>query len=146
MTKAERAINGIVAQLVELKAAKEALSREESALWDSFHGIADGLAGKGQPYRFLDGESGLVLARVLSERLDVAKLEERLSEIAWKAVTVAARRFERSLLDAAVIKGKVPAGIVENCVERSLRRYGPAPATKDERAGLAKEQEQQRER
>ena len=134
MAKAERDIARIIARLGEIKAAKEALSQEEGALWDSFHAAADAAAGKGQPYRFLDGETGLVLARVLTERLDVAMLEERLPEAHWKAVTVAARRFERPLLDAAVLKGKVPAGIVEDCTERSLRRYGPAPATKEERA------------
>ena len=47
-----------------------------------------------------------------------------------------ARRFERPLLDAAVLKGKMPAGILEDCTEISLRRYGPAPATKEERARL----------
>jgi len=138
MTKAEREIGRIIARLGEIKAVKEALLQEESALWDSFHGIADAAAGKEQPYRFLDSESALVLARVLAERLDVAKLEERLSDAAWRAVTVPARRFERPLLDAAILKGKVPAGIVEDCTDRSLRRYGPAAATKDERAGLAK--------
>ena len=136
MRKAEQEIGHIIARLGEIKAAKEALSQEESALWDSFHSAADAAAGKGQPYRFLDAESALVLARVLTERLDVAKLEERLSDGAWKAVTVPARRFERPLLDAAVLKGKMPAGIVEDCTEISLRRYGPAPATKEERARL----------
>ena len=137
MTKAEREISAIVAALVELKAAKESLSQRESEMWDRFHALADAAAGKGQPYRFLDAESALVLARVLTERLDVAKLEERLSDGAWKAVTVPARRFERPLLDAAVLKGKMPAGIVEDCTEISLRRYGPAPATKEERSRLA---------
>ena len=137
MIKAERQISGIIARLIEIKAAKEALSQEEGALWDSFHGTADAAAGKGQPYRFLDSVSGLVLARVLTQSLNVAKLEERLPEAVWRAVTVPVRRFERPLLDAAIIKGKVPGGIVEDCTERSLRRYGPAAATKDERARVS---------
>ena len=134
MRKAEQEIGRIIARLGEIKAAKESLSQEESALWRSFDSAADAAAGKGQPYRFLDSGAGLVLARVLTERLDVVKLEERLPEAAWKAVTVAARRFERPLLEAALLKGRVPEGIVEDCTERSLRRYGPAPATKEERA------------
>lgn len=137
LTKAEREIARTIARLIEVKAEKEALAREEGALWDSFHGVADAVAGKGQPYRFLDAESGLVLARVLTQSLDVAKLEERLSDAAWRAVTVPARHFERPLLEAAIIKGTVPAGIVEGCTEHSLRRYGPAAATKEERATLA---------
>ena len=133
----------ILRRLAELNSEKNTLEIEAEALWGAFFQIADQRVGEKKPFRFLDPESLMILARIIavSENINTEKLEGLLTPEQWETVTEVTepqRYLEPVLLEAAMKTGQVPTAVVEECLEKKItvRRWGPRPATKEELAEL----------
>lgn len=136
-------IRAIMRRLKELKEEEGIIDIEKKALWDAFFSIADQEAGEDKPFRFLDEETGEILARSIrqSQTLDDIKLENLLSEEQWESISilpVPVRMLDQTLLEAAIKKDEIKASIVEECttVKMIPARLGPRMASKEELAEL----------
>lgn len=133
--------SAIINRLLEIKEQQEQLEGESKALWKTFYSIADREAGDGEKYRYLDENTGMAIARLVAESgiVDSAKLENVLSHEQWLEVSVAVRSLDMAMLEAAIRKGHVPREKVQECAEktRTVRRWGPRKATKEELEELA---------
>lgn len=125
----------ILRGLLDLRRAKDELERVEEDLWGRFFAIADKKAGVDEPYRFLDPELAMVLARSFSEsaKVNEGELKARLSPAQWKKVSMVVEVLDQAALDVALRRSDVSATVVEECTlrRRTLRRL-LHHATKDE--------------
>ena len=137
-------VKAIIGRLLIL--SEEAANREceVKLLWEAFYQIADREAGEANPFRYLDEETGMVLARSIAhhESINPERLQSLLSPSQWLKVSRAQRILEPSLLEAAMIRGQVSKEAVEECTERKRipRRYGPCRASKEDLDQLAAEE------
>jgi hypothetical protein len=125
----------ILRALVDLRKAKAELEHVEEELWSRFFVIADKRAGADAPYRFLDSELGMVLARSFSEsaKVNEDELKARLPPMQWKKVSMVVEVLDAAALDVALRRNDVSATVVEECTlrKRQVRRL-LHHATKDE--------------
>jgi hypothetical protein len=128
----------IIRELLVIEAELEKLEKMKAAAWARFFAVADKAAGKDQSYRYLDPELLQVIARIVpapQELLDRDGLFDELTAAQRRIITRPV--IDLALLDAAVLIGKVQPELVANFTTMkpsAPRRYGPKPATKEERA------------
>ena len=132
--------HNIVQRIGEIRGAKDKLEAEENFLWKQFFTIADAIAGEGKPYRYLDKDLMMVMARTVSilESLDEAGLLEspQLSPVARRAITKTVIVIDPVLVEAAITKKKLPIELIWQFTKRKvvLKRIFH-PATKEEQKG-----------
>lgn len=139
-------IEAIIRRLRELGSEQQRLDYETEALWKTFFIIADQRAGRERPYRYLDVNSGYVIARQVTHQrqIDEAKLKSVVPHAVWLKITVPKRELDATLLEAALKQGKIAAEVVEGCVlhKSTTRRYGPRLASKEELVELETQEAQ----
>src|SRR3990172_10753555 len=113
-------VRAIIRRLLILTEETAEREREIKLLWETFYRIADREAGEGKPFRYLDEETGLAVARIVArhESINPELLEEKLTARQWLKVSRVARILDTTLLEAAMIRGQVPVATVEECTER----------------------------
>ena len=116
----------ILRALVDLRAAKAELERVEEELWCRFHAIANKKAGVDAPYRYLDRELAMVLARTFTESAKVNgdELKSKLPASQWKKVMMLVEVLDEEALSVAVRRGEVSEVLVEECTlrKRTVKR------------------------
>lgn len=133
-------VRAIMTRLEAIKQNVEILGKEADALWSAFFKIADARAGEGAPFRFLDEELGVVIARQIatSGSIDSAALEKQLTEEQWGRVSELRRVLNTTLLEAEALRDPTIRSTLDTCsqVKKIVRRYGPRRASKEDLAEL----------
>lgn len=137
-------VPAIMQRLEELKEEQNRIAEEQDTLWKAFYTIADQEAGPGKPYRYLDHDSGKVMARSVreSQSLNQEQLRELLSDEEWERITLEVRVLDQTLLEAALKHGEIPVSAVEKCTTTKTfpARLGPRKASKEELAELEEQE------
>lgn len=134
----------IMTRLIAIKEEMGKLTAEQEALWKRFFEFADDIAGEGKKYRWLNRELGMVMGRIMAQPspvLDTTALLEdpALSLGARRAITKRVVVVDNNGILSYAGKNKEFAALVAKHTvtpEKQVRRYGPAEATKEEKAAL----------